>query len=348
VIEGAAARFDSFRVYAHREADVSIRGAEVVPTFRRRIRRFQVAALCVRLLREEGTILFTTAHNSDFRGVLWAMLLVRRPRARTVFLVHMHYPKQKTEAQLRGFARRRPDLLIVCPTPGCAADMRRMGFCNVQKAPYPHSGELMPPANHDGTPPHLLMPGVPRLDKGLGVVADYAQRYASSARVPLTVQVSSNHWNELAPGEREAIERLRRSGYPTLTLIEQHPDAGAYAAQFRGAIVLQPYEGELFAERISGVTLDALRAGCPIIVTAGTWMARYVDQYGAGVTIEERSAPALHQAVARIMADLDGYRGAAARAGAALAAEQAMVPLAELLTGEAGGPGQRQLAPQPP
>ena len=45
---------------------------------------------------------------------------------------------------------------------------------------------------------------------------------------------------------------------------------GTYAKQFDGAICIQIYDRSDFADRISGVTLDAFMAGSPIMTTAGT------------------------------------------------------------------------------
>ena len=64
----------------------------------------------------------------------------------------------------------------------------------------------------------------------------------------------------------------------------------AYSAMFRGAICLQPYSRQDFADRVSGVTLDAFVAGAPVVALSGTWIARMVQRFKAGEVIEEPTA----------------------------------------------------------
>jgi len=54
-----------------------------------------------------------------------------------------------------------------------------------------------------------------------------------------------------------------------------------YSALFRGRSGLQLYSRSDFADRISGVTLDALSHGSPIVTLPRDWMA-LVDEFGAG------------------------------------------------------------------
>jgi len=98
---------------------------------------------------------------------------------------------------------------------------------------------------------------------------------------------------------------------------------------FDGAIVLQPYAREDFADRISGVTLDAFSAGAPVIATEGTWMARAVDRFAAGAAVGDLSSPALLSAVEMIRTDYPRYRRNAHEAGRVLQEEHSARHLLE-------------------
>lgn len=74
-------------------------------------------------------------------------------------------------------------------------------------------------------------------------------------------------------------------------------------------------------DRVSGVTLDALGCGCPVIATAGTWMAKVVERFDAGVVIADRSAPAVAEVVGRIVNDYAAYHRRALEGGRVLRQE---------------------------
>jgi UDP:flavonoid glycosyltransferase YjiC (YdhE family) len=70
---------------------------------------------------------------------------------------------------------------------------------------------------------------------------------------------------------------------------------------------------------VSGVTLDALAHGSPIVATAGSWMAKMIEPFGAGVAIEEPTPGNLHSAVTQIIGGYAGFQECAFRAGQAKA-----------------------------
>ena len=99
--------------------------------------------------------------------------------------------------------------------------------------------------------------------------------------------------------------------YPPLTLIHETPSPEAYAANFPGSICLQPYDRAEFRDRVSGVTLDALAHGCPVIATAGTWSADVIEPFGAGIALAEPDAESLYVAATALRADYARYQAAA-------------------------------------
>jgi len=85
-------------------------------------------------------------------------------------------------------------------------------------------------------------------------------------------------------------------------------DAASYAALLESVdVVLVPYWREIYWSRTSGIVLEAIASGKPIIVTSDTWMSDELQRWGAGIGIPNRDPRALADAieqVARITAPL--------------------------------------------
>ena len=122
----------------------------------------------------------------------------------------------------------------------------------------------------------LLYAGAARQDKGFRMVVDLVELLAARKEdIPIAVQITADHYDKYDAATRADIARLEAARYPSLTLIRETPSPEEYAANFPGSICLQPYDRAEFRDRVSGVTLDALAHGCPIVATAGTWSAAH-------------------------------------------------------------------------
>jgi len=86
-------------------------------------------------------------------------------------------------------------------------------------------------------------------------------------------------------------------------------------------ICLQLYDAQVFSDRISGVTLDALTAGSPIVTTANTWIARMVLRFDAGLVVQTVAPEEVLAAIERIRFDFARYQAKAHLAGLALRKE---------------------------
>lgn len=218
----------------------------------------------------------------------------------------------------------------ITSTEQVAASLRTLGWRRVEYIPYP---AIAPPVVPQPQPfSHLLMAGAARLNKGLDLVAELASKWAAAGRsVPLFVQVSRKHVSK--HGKREAIyvEKLLSSGYPSLKSDATPPQRSDYVERFSGALVLAPYAREQFASQVSGVVLDALLHGAPVIATKGTWPALQVDRFGAGVTLAERTVESLAAAVDAIINDWDNFSSKACTAARVLAEEHDPCHLVKLL-----------------
>ena len=296
--------------------------------FRRRDRLQQMLRLLHRLLRTPARVVLTTARTRDL--VLLALAAPGRLPADRVFL-YFHWLRDTSSKRrlFRFIAARQPDLAIFCTTERLVEVFRGCGFRYVTMLPYP-----APETSRDKSPVpfrRLLYAGAARRDKGFGIVVDLVQRLASTGSdIPIAVQITPDHYGKYDEPTRADIARLGAIRYGPLTLIRSTPSPEEYAANFPGSICLQPYDAVEFADRVSGVTLDALAQGCPIVATAGTWTARMIQPFDAGIALPSPDAASVHAAVLSLRADYARYWANALAAAHAREAK-AWAPLLERL-----------------
>jgi hypothetical protein len=296
--------------------------------FRRRERLQQMLRLLHRLLRTQMPLVLTTARTRDL--VLIALAAPGRLPVDRVFL-YFHWLRDTSSKRrlFRFIAARQPNLAIFCTTERMVDVFRRSGFRHVAMLPYPAPET----SREEGPVPFrwLLYAGAARRDKGFGIVVDLVQRLAASGSdIPIAVQVTPDHYGKYDEPTRADITRLRAMRYGPLTLIRNTPSPEDYAANFPGSICLQPYDAVEFADRVSGVTLDALARGCPIVATAGTWTARLIQPFDAGIALRSPDAESVHAAALSLRADYPRYRANALAAAHAREAK-AWGPLLERL-----------------
>lgn len=215
----------------------------------------------------------------------------------------------------------RRECLAIAPTSVTAEFLRCTGWLRVAEVPYPAIAPAHP--IQASQPRHLLMAGAARMNKGLGELAGACEAWSRGAGAPLPVLVQATGKRSGRQGRLEAgvLGQLAQRQLPWLSLDAAAPDRAGYAQRFSGAIVLAPYDPRVFADNVSGVALDALLHGAPVVATAGTWAARVVERFGAGVVMEAWSATALAEAVAQAVARWEAISAAARVAAKTLARE---------------------------
>jgi glycosyltransferase involved in cell wall biosynthesis len=274
--------------------------------FDRRGRRQQMLRLLHRLLRTPGRVILTTARTLDLALVALAAP-GRLPPGRVFMYFHWLRVTPFKRWLLRAVASRQPHVTILCTTETLVDVFRQAGFGDVAMLPYP-----APETARDEDPVafrQLLYAGAARRDKGFGRVVNLVQFLAAkNADMAISVQITPDHYGKYDEATRADIARLEAIDYAPLTLIRKTPSPREYAATFPGSICLQPYDAAEFRDRVSGVTLDALAHGCPIVATAGTWTARLIAPHDAGIVLPDPNAESLHAAACALRADYSRYR----------------------------------------
>lgn len=281
-------------------------------------------------LRAGSPTLVLTANASHALAADWLSFSGREGLSRLSLFVHWPLSKPSARSALALAARARRHALFIAPTRGVRDMLAAAGCARVAQVAYPATriaGTAMRAPFR-----HLLMAGAARINKGLDLVAELAERYAREGRdTPLLVQVSPKHVDRHGSREDAVVARLLAASYRGLVADPKAPDRDEYAARFVGSLVLAPYERAKFADGVSGVVLDALLHGAPCVATAGTWAGDVVERFDAGIAIHERTPDRLAQAIDAILARWDHYAARAAEASDALAAEHDPRHVAQLL-----------------
>lgn len=302
------------RIWAGVESDKFWNSAGTLqPYFHRFLRRIQSFWLYRRLLREPGKILLSTANSLDFLLINWAAPGVI-PKGKVYLYVHWLGGKTSHAAKLTQIAQQQPNLRVLCTTDITTAFFNNLGF-QATTVLYPRlTGNT--PTTTSVAFDHLLCAGAARLDKGIDHIANFVEDLAvDPENWPLWVQTSPPHQSKHPPAVLAQIEKIHNAKYAGLRIWDKTLSPAEYLALFEGAISVQPYSAADFEDRVSGVALDAITAGCPIIVTSGTWLAQLVLRHNAGVVTNDLTPAGLRKAVLEILSDYPGYAQRALKAG---------------------------------
>ncbi len=325
----------TFRLWVDRRATLSVPdNVSAVPHFFRAFRRIQAFFLYRRLLREPGTLFISTAGRIDFMLLDWASRGSIR-HGKVFLYVHWFRPTEQKRRILTKIASRHPGLTILVPTETLVNLFTSYGFKNTILTPYP-----ITPRNSGGPPDtrafsHLLFAGAARMDKGFNSIVDLVERMSAEQRtIPIVIQTSPDHYGKYDDKIRGGFTRLHAATYPALRTCPQVLDSRSYNELFQGAICLQLYSQQDFADRISGVTLDALSAGSPVITLSGTWMARVVTEFNAGIVLDSPAPVQVLGAITTLLERFETYQQNALKAGRELQLRHAAGHLLHELTAQ--------------
>lgn len=284
------------------------------------------------MLGSPGKLFISTASISDLALVNWAS---RGTVEKNKVYLYFHWlnMNDKKLAYLKKLAIQQPNLVILGPTPSVVKVFEAAGFNNAQLVPYPIFAQIQTgepePVDFKG----LLYAGAARQDKGIAHVVDLLEYLNKLAlQIPFKLQNSPDHNGQYDAATKADLQRLEKINYPYLQLLPETLGSAEYAHLFAGVICIQLYNPALFADRISGVTLDALSAGSPIVTTAGSWIARMVQRFDAGVVIDSPEPEKTLAAIQKIIADYARYNKNAHAAGLTLRQENSAEILFKTLT----------------
>ena len=296
ILRDPAAKKLNYHLWIHRQAKSLFAGSDQITEhyyFSRRGRRLEALRLYRKLISKQQSFFISTATTTDLVLLHWAYRLQTKSSVTQQKLVklyiHWMYRSTRKMKRLKKIAQYYPELSLACPTQSVQEILIEAGFKSVELIPYPSAhAEDDNNSLQERAFEKLLFAGAARVDKGFPLMVELVSLLKNeSNQVPITLQCSTTHKGEYSEEVRLAIQRLEGMGYSNLTLMKETLDRKDYQEMLVGSVVMQPYNSDDFADRVSGVTLDALKSGSPVIVPAGTWMARIVDRYKVGMVVNE-------------------------------------------------------------
>ncbi|MEO1191384.1 MAG: glycosyltransferase [Pseudomonadota bacterium] len=142
----------------------------------------------------------------------------------------------------------------------------------------------------------IFFPSANRPEKGTGLLFDSARLLVERlGDQDLELLFRTSPFDPKSKPEEDPL-------FPYVTLLDGHIEESAFIEAMRGsdAIVL-PYLPPDFADRTSGIVIDALYAGAPTVVMRGTFLAEVVETYGCGRIIDEGRPEEVVAAIADIL-----------------------------------------------
>jgi glycosyltransferase involved in cell wall biosynthesis len=298
----------NFKVWADHLCELNTLGSNVLVEqyFFRKIRKFQCIFLYKKLLLSSNKILISTASRLDLAIFNWVAKCTI-PSNKIYFYFHWINSNEKKITQLRKIAKKQPNLIILTPNQSVLNVFKEAGFENTKLVPYPtqHTFNGLPYPSHFK---HAWYAGAARQDKGFGKVVDLIELAQKlELNIPFAIQASRDHYGKYDEKTEADVARLHAFSYSHLKVCKDTLSVREYHSYFEGAVCIQAYSSSDFSDRISGVTLDAMLAGCPIISSSGTWTANQVRRFNAGVILDNTSPESMLSALEEIINQYEFY-----------------------------------------
>lgn len=183
----------------------------------------------------------------------------------------------------------------------------------------------------------VLFPGNPREGKGYASTLAAVERLAADSTLRVTVRYYPQ------PGDPHAAEVERLSA--RAEFVGGNLDNEQFLSLFRRSDVsVLPYEPSSFANRTSGLLIDSIYHGVPVVAVRGTWLGAFVDRHRCGIGIDDATPEQIEQAVHLIAADYDAFVRRARSAAQAYFSENSWRQLAESVLEE---PAPAAASPEP-
>jgi hypothetical protein len=196
-----------------------------------------------------------------------------------------------------------PRLSFWTDTEQLAAHYRDLGCQNIGVLPIPHGLDAsIIRRRPEGAPLTLAYLGGARGDKGFHLLPDLiaalADDHLATHRARFLIQTSYSFSREepLMARTKRSLARFPRSW---VALIEAPLDTAAFAQALASTdLLLLPYDPETYRRRSSGLLVQAMVAGIPVIVPEGTWLATAAPEgahaaFGKSIKLEDATRHAI-------------------------------------------------------
>jgi glycosyltransferase involved in cell wall biosynthesis len=194
-----------------------------------------------------------------------------------------------------------------------AAEYRQLCGLEFEVFPHPLTKFLSRAEKPGNAPVTFSCLGPARLEKGIDLLQDAIRRVFDRApkldikfviqwNVPIVVDASGTI---LKPDPKLAADTR-------VTIIREDLDSAAYSRLIvKTDCMVLPYRRESYFARISGVAVEAITAGIPVLYTRDTWVDDTVSEMGAGLAVEEGDAEDLANKIIAVAGDIAAFKNRA-------------------------------------
>jgi hypothetical protein len=183
-----------------------------------------------------------------------------------------------------------------------AAQFQRLGVADFQFLPYPtnpafrreqtcltYSKETSPSeeaSQSNEAPIHLVCPGHLRKEKGRQQLADFFagsyEKYFQTGRMQLHLQLRTQRFLQCLPSSvvrSIRADKQQSSTYAPVVHVQHPLNKDQYVQLIRETdIGLLLYDSTSYYARCSGILVEMLTAGVPVIVPAGCWLSEQIAE----------------------------------------------------------------------
>ncbi|MAZ45760.1 MAG: hypothetical protein CMD74_03520 [Gammaproteobacteria bacterium] len=153
---------------------------------------------------------------------------------------------------------------------------------------------------------NIIFPGGVSLEKGFDKTTDLAPQLASVLADDVDVTVRLSLSNNAPTASVQMADKIRVS---SCIINDEHLDDESFVEWLQsGDIMVLPYSPNGFRDRTSGLLIDALYLGIPVVVWEGTWLADIVDTYKNGVIVKADGHEKFSDVISSLIAQIDHYR----------------------------------------
>jgi glycosyltransferase involved in cell wall biosynthesis len=219
-------------------------------------------------------------------------------------VVEARDPRVDASAVLYRFASRHLDAALLARLcmatfdPASSAAYQGLMACPVAALPVPRGREIPPRTWRSGDPITVAVLGHQRGEKGYRFVPEIFALLARRFPGERMRFLAHNAQPDFMPAEQAAMRNLAASD-SRIVLDERVADAAVWAELLgRADLILCPYEPRRFTSAYSALASEAIANGLPLIVPAGTTLARIASEFGGGATFATWDARAITDATA--------------------------------------------------
>lgn len=290
-------------------------------TFRAELER----AIATLPVREDGKFaaLYMYCGSLEHAEIIHDLILLRKDLLANVNLFWSYAFDESDPAYIERwspFLRRAESnkrLILTLPTSKLQTGFAKHLGVQLPVAPHPsttfsdqEAADLAQPHPHAvADRPMILFPGGMRKDKGFTLAVEAALLLSGTGQVDCTVR------GLVTPGTtRQMKDQLSRLANSSVIVESREFDDRQFREfLFGGDVVVCPYLAPDFARRTSGLVVDAMLMGRPVVAVKDTWLGDLVVETGIGET-SGPSSEEIFKAVRLVLSNYEHYAGNAAEA----------------------------------